>query len=54
MFKKLILAAFVAGSFGGAILTSAMPAAADGIEWTTDDPGPTEEVEFPYGELVVR
>jgi hypothetical protein len=41
MLKRLILAALVAVSFGGGILASAMPAAA-------------EEIAFEYGGLIVQ
>ena len=46
MFKNLILAAFVAVSFGGAILASATPAAAAVEE------AMKEEVTFEYGALI--
>ena len=48
MFKNLILAAFVALSFGGAILTSATPAKAE------DHKSMKEEVTFEYGALQIQ
>ncbi len=45
MFKNLVLAVIVAVSFGGAILTSATPAAAE---------SPKEEVTFEYGALDIE